>query len=69
MLGDIQAAQAVKPLSQLLQDEHWQVRFAAVNALGRIRDPQAFEHLTRALDDSEQRVRALASTLLKRRHR
>lgn len=56
------------PLSRALRDEHFQVRSAAANALGRLRLREAAPLLREALRDESQRVKAMAAWSLSRWH-
>jgi HEAT repeat protein len=51
-------------LAQALEDECWQVRFAAVEGLGQ--DASYLDTLRPLLEDPHERVRSLVRTLLKR---
>jgi HEAT repeat protein len=53
-------------LVQALQDEAWEVRAAACEALGAIGDPQAIPHLAQALQDEAWSVRKAACEALGR---
>jgi HEAT repeat protein len=48
---------AVEPLVGLLKDPHWDVRLAAADRLGMIRDPRAVEALLVSVQDSNKSVR------------
>ena len=65
ILGMIGGAHAVAILTDLLQDEV-RVRYAAVEALGRISDPQTIPALKRMLWDQESWIRNAAATALGR---
>jgi HEAT repeat protein len=41
-LGKIKDTRGIEPLIETLQDEHWAVRWVAVDALGKIGDKRAF---------------------------
>jgi HEAT repeat protein len=56
--------QVVPLLVQALQDEAWEVRKAACEALGEIGDPQAIPHLAQALKDEAWEVREAACEAL-----
>ncbi len=60
ILGSIGGAEAVAPLAAALQDQAWEVRFAAVNALRRQEDPLTVPALATAIDDVHPHVRSLA---------
>jgi hypothetical protein len=55
---------AVEPLSAALKDEEWDVRQAAAEALGEIKDPRAVEPLIAALKDKDSDVRKAAAEAL-----
>jgi len=60
-LGEMKVRSSVESLVTLLmRDENSRVRHKAAWALGEIRDPQALDALTAALNDQDQRVRATA---------
>ncbi len=61
ILGSIGGAGVLAPLSTALQDQAWEVRFAAVNALRRLGDPMTVPVLASAVDDVHPHVRMLAT--------
>jgi len=62
-LGDIKAKEAVKPLLAALEDEGWDVRWAAKNALKRI-GQEAVQPLIAALKDKDKYIRQAAAKAL-----
>lgn len=55
-LGASRDSNAVKPLIELLEDSHDEVRFAVIRALGWIGDKRAIEVLTSLLEDKDKYV-------------
>jgi len=65
-MAAIKDEDAVKPLSDALQDGSESVRLAAVKALGRIKSAGIIPALMLALDNSSQQVREEASVVLQK---
>ncbi|MBI1277616.1 MAG: hypothetical protein GC179_05775 [Anaerolineaceae bacterium] len=66
ILGVIGDKAALPVLIETLKDEVWQVRFAALTALGHMRAVGVKAAIESALDDPDARVRELASKLTRR---
>jgi HEAT repeat protein len=61
ILGSIGGSAVIDPLGEALRSEHWEVRFAAVNALFRQADPRTGPVLSLAIADAHPHVRMLAT--------
>jgi HEAT repeat protein len=61
ILGSIGGSEVIAPLAQALQDDAWEVRFAAVNALRRQSDAATVGTLAPATQDPHPHVRMLAT--------
>ena len=61
LLGELNAAEADVPLSELLKHDDDRVRRAATNALSKLGTPHAMLALKRALKDTSPQVRATAA--------
>lgn len=59
-LGQVGGAEAVKPITNLLNDGEEDVRIAAAQALGQLGDAAAVDALIKALSDPSEWVRAVA---------
>jgi HEAT repeat protein len=66
ILGFIGSRDAVPALTKTLSDQHWQVRFASVHALGDLGGERSKQAVQSMHNDPDQRVRILASRMLKR---
>jgi HEAT repeat protein len=66
ILGLLRSRDAIPALIELLKDEHWQVRFAALTAFGHIGSPKTKEAIQSMNNDPEPRVRALVPKMLRR---
>jgi HEAT repeat protein len=64
ILGLIKNPQATPVLIEALHDAEWQVRFAAVTALGAINGAKAKRALEPLRDDPDQRVRVLVENVM-----
>ena len=62
--GQLGVAAAAEPLRALLSDPLWDVRRAAVETLGRLKDERAVEALTRTLADKDADVREATAMAL-----
>ena len=69
ILGVIGGAAAARALAVALQDQAWEVRFAAVNALRHVDDAAATTALTTATSDAHPQVRMLATRMVSDRQR
>lgn len=67
ILGLIGHAESTPALARALKDSEWDVRFAALSALGNLPDPQAANAIREAINDPDSRIRAVATRLLKDR--
>lgn len=61
ILGSIGGSEVMAPLAHALQDDAWEVRFAAVNALRRQSDAATVGTLASATQDPHPHVRLLAT--------
>jgi len=66
VLGHAKAREAVPTLIQALDDGHWMVERAAIDALGSIGDPRAGEPLLRKLADPNPELQRHAATAFQR---
>ena len=69
ILGQIGDKRALPVLIEALKDEAWQVRFAAVTALGHMGGAEAKAALQAMPDDVDDRVRTLVAKVIKRMKR
>ena len=67
-LGDlgVPSPAAIRALSEAVKDADWNVRYFAIDALGRIGDKTAVAAVTEALGDKDSTVRAAATNTLQR---
>jgi HEAT repeat protein len=64
-LGEYGNPRAVEPLIEILRNDNSdEVRHSAAYALGKLRDPRAYDVLIEALNDTYEQVRAYAATAL-----
>ena len=64
ILGTIEDERVVGFLGRALDRDDWLVRYHAVRSLGKRAEPQARQHLQRALRDEEEMIRAEARKAL-----
>ena len=64
ILGSIGGNEVMEPLAHALQDQAWEVRFAAVNALRRQSDAATVGILAPAIHDAHPHVRMLATRVM-----
>jgi len=64
ILGAMSLVSTLPILKVALEDEHWEVRFAAVTALSGLKNSNAREAVQGAAEDLDPRVRGLVSRLL-----
>jgi len=56
----------VEPLIQALEDEEWEIRYGAAQALMKLMDKRAIEPLTKAQKDPDIRVQRSAREALQK---
>ena len=67
ILGLIGHTDAIPALARALRDSEWDVRFAALSALGNLPNAQAETAIREATNDPDNRIRAVAARLLEDR--